>query len=112
MKWDEPISKPNSVVKVHLQTIAGSGFVVQFNQPYMPDKIPSHFEFVSQLLDARVQIDDAGIGRRIYEGTLMDLALQRLRASGLVPAPGAAPIGDAPDFISGVPESADEAQES
>lgn len=110
MNWDEPISKPNSVVTVHL--IVGPGTCsFHFNQPYIFSEVRSRLAFVSELLDSRIRIDDAGIGRRIYEGTLMDLALQRLRASGLNPAPAGAPIVDATDFQSYVPD-VDESQES
>lgn len=106
MKWDEPISKPNSTVTVHM-IMGATTWSFQFNQPYMPDQIKSRLEFVSEVLDSRVRIDDAGIGRRIYEGTLMDLALQRLRAAGLIPATTGAPIVDTADFQSVVPEAGD-----
>lgn len=81
MKWDEPVAPPASTLSTE---IFFNQYSYQYQRP-MPiiGDLPTFGKAVSELLDAKVTMIDTGRGRFVYEGTLMDLALMRLRQAGL-----------------------------
>lgn len=91
MRWNQRISQNGSTISSSVQFDA---YTYQFYKP-MPicGECPTYGEHIAKMLDSKITIVDAGKGLILYEGTLMDLALLRIREAGLVQNPNHARIG-------------------
>jgi hypothetical protein len=82
MKWNDPITGKAGTVVVDVVLLETHTVrSVLYQQPY--DMVSSCGEYVSKLLDSQVTIQDASIGRMLFRGSLLALALWRLEAAGL-----------------------------
>ena len=82
MNWTDPITGKAGAVRMDIEfpdkfTIHSTFYA----QPY--DLELSCGEYVSKMLDSRVTIFDSSIGRVLFRGSLMALALWRLEGAGL-----------------------------